>query len=453
MNHQLQPLEPLPRSHTPGPSPRNRGAARPLWDRQLVGSGQSLGTSGWTLPLRAFYQGVVFLAVALCAAPSGLAGLQANLKPKVDALAQPLVERGVLVGVVIGIVDGNNTQTFGYGKVSRRSKRTPDGKTVFEIGSITKLFTGLLLADMAQRKLVRLEEPVAGLLPRCVTVPQREGRTITLLDLATHTSGLPRLPGNLEPLILKKPGNPYADYTVRQLYQFLSKYSLTRKPGARYEYSNLGMGLLGHALARRAGTSYESLVVRRICLPLGMQETRIQLSEELRSRLAQGYDNHGDPAANWDMPALAGAGALRSTADDLLKFLRANMGLGPCPLAAAIDATHRPRHQIDKSGAEIAIGWHIRAGEEILWHSGETGGYHSFIAFRRGRKIGVVVLSNSAVGIVDQIGLRLMKLLAGESVEPLEAGGGRGAEEGSRPVRTLPDRAHPNGPSVVDWWV
>jgi len=361
---------------------------------------------------------VLFAAVSWLA-PSGLAGQQTALKPKVDALAQPLVDRGVLVGLVIGIVDGGESDVFGYGKVSRDLDRTPDGQTVFEIGSVTKVFTGLLLAEMAEQKLVALDDPVARLLPESVVVPQRDGQPITLLDLATHTSGLPRLPDNLGPLIREKPENPYADYTVKQLYEFLSEYSLTRKPGTQYAYSNLGMGLLGHALARREGTSYENLVVQKICLPLGMQQTRIALSAELRSRLASGHNRRGDPVANWDIPVLAGAGALRSTADDLLRFLRANIGLSDGPLSAAVRATHRPRHEIGKSNGKIALGWHVRAEGDILWHNGETGGYHSYVAFRRDRRIGVVVLSNSAVGVVDELGLRLMKLLAGQPVEPL----------------------------------
>jgi CubicO group peptidase (beta-lactamase class C family) len=374
--------------------------------------------------MRASCRHALLFAAVLWLAPSGLAGQQTTLKPKVDALAQPLIDRGVLVGLVIGIVDGGNSYVFGYGKVSRDVDRRPDGQTVFEIGSVTKVFTALLLADMAEQKLVGFDDPVAELLPGSVVVPQRDGRAITLLDLATHTSGLPRLPDNLAPLIRKKPENPYADYTVKQLYEFLSEHSLARKPGTEYAYSNLGMGLLGHALARRAGTSYENLVVQKICLPLGMKETCIKLPEGLRSRLARGHDRHGKPAANWDIPVLAGAGALRSTADDLLKFLRANVGPSDSPLSPAIRATHRPRHDIGKSNGKIALGWHVRPDGDILWHNGETGGYHSYVAFRPDRTIAVVLLSNSAVGMVDELGLRLMKLLAGEAVEPLQVGNG-----------------------------
>src|SRR5208283_4407870 len=124
----------------------------------------------------------------------------------------------------------------------KNDKRALDGDTVFEIGSITKVFTALLLADMAQRGEVALTDPVSKYLPKGVKMPGRNGHAIMLQDLATHTSGLPRLPSNMKP---KDFMNPYADYTPELLYQFLSSYELPRDPGSKWEYSNLGAGLLG----------------------------------------------------------------------------------------------------------------------------------------------------------------------------------------------------------------
>ena len=168
---------------------------------------------------------------------------------------------------------------------------------MFEIGSITKVFTAAILADMVARGQVRLDDPVAQLLPATVKVPSRNGRRITLLDLATQSSGLPRLPTNFAP---KDSANPYADYGDQQLYDFLSGYELPRDPGATYEYSNLGMGLLGHALARKAGMSYEQLVSRRVLAPLGMKETAITLSPALRPRLVPGHGDTGQVVAAQD---------------------------------------------------------------------------------------------------------------------------------------------------------
>ena len=154
-----------------------------------------------------------------------------------------------------------------------------DGNTVFEMGSISKVFTGALLADMVARGEVKLDDPIAKYLPQTVKVPSRNGRQITLLDLATQSSGLPRLPSNMRPADFS---NPYADYSVQQLYEFLSGYSLTRDPGQRYEYSNLGVGLLGHVLALRAGKSYEEILKERILDPLGMNDTRVDATPSMK---------------------------------------------------------------------------------------------------------------------------------------------------------------------------
>jgi serine-type D-Ala-D-Ala carboxypeptidase/endopeptidase len=197
------------------------------------------------------------------------------------------------VGIVVGIIEPTGRRVVSYGKLAKDDKRSLDGDTVFEIGSVTKVFTSLLLADMVQRGEVALTDPVAKYLPPEVKVPQRGGRQITLQDLATHTSGLPRMPSNFTP---KDPANPYADYTVEQMYQFLSGYQLTRDIGSQYEYSNLGGGLLGHALARRAGMDYEKLVQSRICEPLGMKSTAITLSPEMKTRMAAGYNQGLEPA-------------------------------------------------------------------------------------------------------------------------------------------------------------
>jgi serine-type D-Ala-D-Ala carboxypeptidase/endopeptidase len=312
------------------------------------------------------------------------------------------------VGIVVGVIEPTGRRVVAYGTTKTGEKRPVDGDTVFEIGSVTKVFTSLLLADMVQRGEVALTDPVAKYLPPEVKVPERGGRQITLEDLATHTSGLPRLPSNLAP---KDPNNPYADYSVEQLYQFLSSYQLTREIGAQYEYSNLGGGLLGHALARRAGMDYEELVRSRICEPLGMKSTGITLSSDMKTRLAGGHNQALESAANWDLPTLAGAGALRSTANDLLSFLAANLGYTKSLLAPAMAAMLTVRRPTGVPGLEIALGWHIfsRDGHEIIWHNGGTGGYRTFIGCDLKRRIGVAVLSNAETPEgVDDIGQHLL---------------------------------------------
>jgi CubicO group peptidase (beta-lactamase class C family) len=312
------------------------------------------------------------------------------------------------VGVVVGLIDPKGRRVIAQGSFSHADPRPVAGDTLFEIGSVTKVFTTLLLADMVRRGEVALDDPVARFLPPDVKVPER-GRAITLQDLATHTSGLPRLPTNFAPRDFT---NPYADYSVEQLHQFLSGHALTRDVGAQYEYSNLGMGLLGHVLARRAGTGYEALVVSRIATPLGLTSTRTTLTPELRSRLATGHDGMLNPVPNWDDTTLAGAGSLYSSVDDLLKFLSAHLATDEAPLAPAIAGTLAVRTPTGVENLAIALGWHIttRDGVEFVWHNGGTGGYASFIGYSPQTGVGIVVLSNSAVG-VDGLALHLIDRL------------------------------------------
>lgn len=312
------------------------------------------------------------------------------------------------VGIVVGVIGPEGRRVIAYGHLEKGDPRPLNGDTIFEIGSATKVFTSLLLADMVQRGEVALDDPVAKYLPPGVKMPERNGRSITLVDLATHTSGLPRLPANLNP---KDPANPYADYSAEQLYQFLSTYQLTRDIGSQYEYSNLGGGLLGHVLARRAGINYEELVRTRICDPLGMNSTRITFTPEMKVRLAAGHNAALDPVENWDLTTLAGAGALRSSANDMLTFLAANLGYMKSPLAPAMAAMLKARRPTGQPGLEIALGWHVLTtnGKEIVWHNGGTGGYRSYMGFDPKAGIGVVALSNTSTAVgVDDIGRHLL---------------------------------------------
>jgi len=334
--------------------------------------------------------------------------------PSDSEIRQILVERidkeRQSVGIVVGVIEPRGRRIIAYGNLDKVDKRPVDGDTIFELGSVTKVFTAFLLADMAHRGEVGLTDPVAKYLPAEVKMPERGGRQITLQDLATHTSGLPPMPSNFEP---KDANNPFADYSVKQLYQFLSGYQLTRDIGSQYEYSNVGGGLLGQVLATRAGMNYDDLLRSRICELLSMNDTRITLSKELRARLAIGHDQSLEPASNWDMGALAGAGALKSTANDLLVFLAANLGYTKSPLSPALAIMLKTRKQTGVPGLEIALGWHISTheGQEIIWHNGATGGYRAFVGYSLKSKVGVVVLSNAyTTAGIDDIGQHLLDI-------------------------------------------
>ena len=309
-------------------------------------------------------------------------------------------------GIAVGILDPDGrTRVFAYG--ASGTSRPIDETSVFEIGSITKTFTGTTLADMVGKGEVKLDDPVAKYLPSTAHVPSRNGREITLVDLATQSSGLPRMPTNFAP---KDRSNPYADYTEQQAIDFVSSYTLPRDIGAEYEYSNLGMGLLGIALARRENTSYENLVRQHVLDPLGMNDTRVVFTPSMRERLALGHDEAGQVVSNWDIPGLAGAGALRSTVNDMLKYLKANVDPAHTTLTSAIEMAHLKRHGTGNPNVNLGLAWHITTtpvGTNITWHNGGTGGYRTFIGFDPARHAGVVVLSNSNTG-VDDIGMHFV---------------------------------------------
>jgi len=326
-----------------------------------------------------------------------------------DILARRIDVMHRSVGIVLGLTDANGRRIVAYGHLNQGDSRLMNGETIFEIGSVTKVFTSLLLSEMAQRGEVALDDRVAQFLPSDVRLPERGGKQITLVDLATHTSGLPRLPGNLAYRSIR---NPYADYSVADLYQFLSTYKLTRDIGTKYEYSNLGGGLLGLALARRAGMDYGKLVRERICVPLGMNSTTSRVDPDMQWRRAVGHDRAMRPVANWDFgPATAGAGELWSDANDMLTFVAANLGHMKTPLTPAMTAMLKVRRSSGTKGLELALGWHIltKHGRETFWHNGGTGGYRSFIGFDLQSRLGVVALSNAFTWEgVDDIGRHLL---------------------------------------------
>jgi CubicO group peptidase (beta-lactamase class C family) len=311
------------------------------------------------------------------------------------------------VGIVACTFDASRRKTITYGQSDSANGRPLDGDTVFEIGSITKVFTALLLAEMVTRGEVALDDPVAKYLPDSVKVPSRSGKQISLLDLATYTSGLPWNPPGISWWLND---NPYAAYTVDQLYSFLSSFVLPFDPGTQYQYSNVGFGLLGHALALKANLTFEDLVVSRVCTPLGLADTRVTLNASMRERLAQGHGRPGlKPTPSLDLQAIPGAGALRSTANDLVKFVRATcLTETGAPLHQAIDLLLQTQRPTSSPGRSAGLGWFVRSGndDKIVWKDGLTAGFTSFAGFSTRLRSGAVVLSNTGK-LIDDIGLHL----------------------------------------------
>jgi len=357
----------------------------------------------------------IALLVLFASRPCLVWGQQQNI---VKEFITPLLGDQEQRAIVVGVINSTGRHVYGYGSTSLKTRIPPDDSTLFEIGSVTKVFTGLLLADMVERGLVELKAPIYKYLPGAITVPQWNEQQITFLHLATHTSGLPRLPSNLKPLFNLH--DPYAKYTVENLNTFLSSYNLRCAPGAKYEYSNLGMGLLGHILATYSGTSYETLIIDRLCKPLGLGDTKITLNSEQRARLLQGYNTHDYHTSLWRIPTLAGAGALHSSTNDLLTLLEGYLSSpkDQTAIGKAMRSTITPYASAAHESAAVGLGWHILAsgGKKIYWHNGMTGGYSSFIGFSPKDSLGLVILANYATSEVTRIGFNLLKALSGDRV-------------------------------------
>ena len=393
------------------------------WSGTLSGDGKTL-TGTWTqgqpLPLNFERQAAASSlppapppTYDAAMAPVPAAQLQAVLsKDLAQALTSGALGPSTGAGVTIGIVDHGERRVLAYGTAK------PD--SIFEIGSITKTFTGLLLAQMVQQGKVKFDEPVRELLP-AGTVAKPAGSEITLLDLATQHSGLPRMPDNFHPA---DNSNPYADYRPANLYAFLAKHGVVKPADATFLYSNLGFGLLGQALVDRADVSYSELLQNEITGPLGMKDTVVALSAEQQLRFITGHDAAHHPAHAWDLDALAGAGAIRSTADDMLTYLQANLHPDKLPSAATrtpsgktLPAALAQSHELRADalpGMRIALAWLYVAATGSYWHNGGTGGYSSFAFFNPKADYAVVVLMNTSGQFADRLGHHIAERLAGK---------------------------------------
>jgi len=341
----------------------------------------------------------------------------ADLKPVLDRDMNAALDPGSAnlalgrnAGIVVGILQRGERRVFTYGRAK------PD--SIFQIGSITKTFTALLLAQMVEQGKVRFDEPVRELLPEG-TAPKPKGDEITLLDLATHHSGLPALPDNINP---ENPANPYADYHAADLYAYLAKRGVGRPHDPPYSYSNLGVGLLGQALANRAGLTYGELLEQQITGPLALHDTDVSLSSYQKTRLIQGYsgsESH-DPVRHWDMDSFAGAGATFSTAGDLLTYLDVQMHPEKSEfLSAALVESQKLRNDLGTANPaqRIALAWAHDADSKIYFHNGATAGFTSYACFSPEGDYAVVVLINTGPNLIlnpGQIADHIRQRLTGE---------------------------------------
>ncbi len=333
----------------------------------------------------------------------------------VAAQVKPYLDSQIVTGVVIGLYEVGKLEIYGFG--AGPGGKSPNGRTLYELGSVTKVYTNLLLADAVQRKEVTLDTPVADLLPPGVTVPTRDKIAITLKHLALHSSGLPKLPPSL--VTRKVPPDPYAAYDEDALFQDLITTELIAPPGAQITYSNFGAGLLGHALGRKIGGGFAKALETRVLAPLELRDTFVNPPASANPRRVIGTDDDLKPTSRWTWGALAGAGVLISTARDQLRMIDLELDA-----AVGSKGTLRPQMrltqepELDNQGDNEGLGWSIDPAGRY-WHNGGTGGFRSYLMFDPKTKRGVVVLASTASTLVDFLARSMIEVLDGTAKPPI----------------------------------
>ena len=352
-------------------------------------------------------------------------------------------------GMIIGVVNKGKTYIFSYGETVKKSGVKPDSTTLFEIGEITYLFTSSLLVNASMYDSVKIDEsaqkhiagranipvyqkvickpvnksdkennlfnPIGYTPLMCYPDPEYHPEKILLCDLATHTSGLPLNPSNINRS--NKEGGPYKDYSQQKFYDYLNNYVLLQEEENEFKFSNIGIVILADALVINSGMPYDKLLSKKILKPLNMNNTTTELNAAQQKLLAQGTNSKRRFVEPWEYNAFAPAMGLKSNMSDMLVFLKANMGLIKSPLKDVFDYTHNSKVLIQSGklkGSQEGMSWLIspdgNTGKTIVWQSGLTGGYSSFIGFSETNHIGIVILSNTA-NPLDVVGAEIVKEL------------------------------------------
>jgi serine-type D-Ala-D-Ala carboxypeptidase/endopeptidase len=333
-------------------------------------------------------------------------------KPWVESVASPLVEKRIVDGLSIGYIEGDGFGIVHLGSAADAGKKADNG-TVYEIGSLSKVFTGLLLADAALRDEINLYTAADVANPAGIKMPSRDGRSIKWIDLSTHRSGLPRLPGNFT---TAETPNPYRDYDSKQAAEFLKAYQLPRQPGKGQEYSNFGASVLGYLIAEKTGKSYEQLLRERIAGPLKMADCTVLLSDDQEKRFATPHNKYGSAIAPWEFADLPGAGGIHATLRDMMRFAKAQLEPPSGPIGEAIELAWKQHTEADETGPAMGLGWIIAGDGQTRLHNGQTGGTTSALFINRKLKCAVVILCNTSVQNeeIDKLALQLVMKAAGQ---------------------------------------
>jgi CubicO group peptidase (beta-lactamase class C family) len=334
---------------------------------------------------------------------------------KIVSLVEPYLANNKVNSVSIGVIANGQTWKRSFGSLSTDDTRSADEKTIYEIGSISKVFTSILLADAIESGKLKLDDPISTVMKDLAKKNPTIGSTITFRHLSHHMSGLPPMPTNIAPA---DPTNPFKGYDRAMLTEYMLSAAPAKKPNEAYEYSNLAAGLLGDLLSQQAGVSYEALLKEKITGPLGMKDTTITLSKDQSARLAPPRNSALLPDKAWDFDALAGCGAIRSNVDDMLLFAQASMNPPDGPVGKALDLAWKQHKPAIKGNHAMGLGWMIAGDGSTRWHNGQTGGYHGMILVSRDLKCATVMLCNTAELQLDALAEQIFQTLAGLDVKP-----------------------------------
>ena len=334
---------------------------------------------------------------------------------RIATLVGPYLTHNKVNAVSIGVISNGKVGTKHYGAIDGKGTPTPNDKTIYEIGSISKVFTSLLLADAVNAGRLKLDDPISAVMKELGEKNPKFGNSVTFKHLSHHLSGLPAMPTNIKPA---DPINPFAGYNREMLTDYLLTANPDRKPGKGFEYSNLGVGLLGDLLSRQAGVSYETLLKQKLTGPLKMSDTAITLSSAQVTRFAPPHNAAKLPDKSWNFDSLAGCGAIRSNIDDMLLFAKASLNPPDGRLGKTIELAWKQHKPPIDANLAMGLGWMIARDGTTRWHNGQTGGYQCMILVNRPLKSATVLLCNTAGSDVDALAMQIFQTTVGINVRP-----------------------------------
>lgn len=333
----------------------------------------------------------MYVSLAL-ASPAKASIWSEDLKLKIDANVDLYFKNQSQVGLVVGVIRGNEIHFWSYGEKVKGAGIRPDADTFFEIGSITKTYTATLLALEVEKGTVSLQDPIERFWK---DLKGTDAGKITLQELASHTSGLPRMPTNFVMMDLE---NPYKNYDAALLTEFLKSYKATAPGPHPHAYSNIGLGLLGFVLSEKLnGKSYADYLETNLLNPSGLRDTKTKLDPVAQPNFAQGHDTFFSFVPFWDLNVLDGAGVLKASARDLLRYLELNMNADSSLIGRAMSLAQTQLFPTTSKAVTVGLAWESRpfGRYNVIQHGGATGGYRADLMFDKNEKLGAVVLSNT----------------------------------------------------------